>query len=61
MGCDIWPGNESKPYCAPKCVQFKLVVRLDRVVAQCVICNLNHEFTVHGGQIMVQQEERKSK
>lgn len=58
MGCDIGNLNDHVPYCKPKCVQFKLKVCLDSVVAQCVICSLTHQFTVHGGQIMVHQEER---
>ena len=59
MGCDLGVSGDHVPYCKPKCVQFRLVVTLDKVKAQCVRCSLHHEFTVHGGQIMIEQEESK--
>lgn len=59
MGCDIGVLPDRVPYCEPKCVEFKLVVWVDRVKAQCAKCSLLHEFTVHGGQIMITDTEKK--
>ena len=60
MGCDIGSLPERTPYCKPKCAQFKLVVCLDEVKAQCVQCRLLHEFTVHRGQIMIGWKDAES-
>jgi uncharacterized protein (DUF983 family) len=58
MGCDMGSANDTVPYCTPKCGQFRLVVHLERVKAKCVMCDREYEFTVHGGQILIEQKER---
>lgn len=53
MGCDIYTHKERVPYCKPKCKEFKLVTCLENVRAQCVKCDLNHDFTVVDGMIKI--------
>lgn len=54
MGCDIGSVGPHVPYCEPKCKEFRLVVWIDRVKAQCVRCSLLHEFTVLNGEIKIE-------
>lgn len=61
MGCDIGSVGPHVPYCKPSCKEFRLMVCLDRVVAECVRCSLHHEFTVANGSIKIKQKEESVK
>jgi len=57
MGCDVGVHDIHVPYCKPDCKEFKLVVRLESVQAQCTTCRLLHDFTVTlGGQIRIKKK-----
>lgn len=60
MGCDQGV-SEKPPYCKPKCKEFRLSTWGERVRAQCVKCNLQHEFTIVDGLIKIDYGEIKNR
>ncbi len=47
MGCDDQSTIKAHvPYCKPECKEFRLLIWLEVVMAQCIVCRLHHDVTV---------------